>query len=224
LLENPVGRFGRGSSDASAKKLCHSLLVFRWGRLAAAYAFLGIASSVVALVWRAGSPLVHPSPLLALGARQSHTYSLCIGIAVGGLVVLSTRFMVSRFEWARRLHSELRPIASSMTPAGIVVLALLTAFGEELLFRGLLQPWIGLLPQALLFGFLHQIRGPSRWVWAGWATLVGLLLGAIFELSGSLVGPIAAHALINGLNLAFLKSHDPDPQRRSLGGLLGLRG
>jgi CAAX protease family protein len=198
--------------------------VFRWGRFAALYAFLGVASGAVALVWRSGSPLVHPSPLIALGSRQSHTYSLCIGIAVGALVVVSTRVMVARFEWARRLHRELRPFASSMSSTGIVVLALLSAFGEELLFRGLLQPWIGLLPQALLFGFLHQVRGPSRWVWAGWATVVGLVLGAIFQLSGSLVGPIAAHALINGLNLAFLKSHDPEPQRRSLGGLLGLRG
>ena len=139
-------------------------------------------------------------------------------------MVVSTRVMVQRFEWARRLHRELRPFARSMSLTGIVVLALLSAFGEELLFRGLLQPWLGLVPQALLFGFLHQVRGPSRWVWAAWATAVGLVLGAIFQLSGSLIGPIAAHALINGINLAFLKSHDPEPQRRSLGGLLGLRG
>ena len=29
------------------------------------------------------------------------------------------------------------------------------------------------------------------------------------ELTGSLLGPIAAHALVNGLNLQFLKSHEP---------------
>ena len=45
----------------------------------------------------------------------------------------------------------------------------------------------------------------------------------LFALTGSLIGPIAAHALINGLNLLYLKSHDPEPQRRSLGGLLGQR-
>ena len=125
--------------------------------------------------------------------------------------------------WARALHRQLRPIAASISLPGIAVLAVLSAVGEELFFRGLLQPWIGLVPQALLFGLAHQLPGVSRWVWVAWATLVGLALGAMFQLTGSLAGPLAAHALINGLNLAYLKRYDPEPQRRSLGGLLGLR-
>jgi membrane protease YdiL (CAAX protease family) len=116
---------------------------------------------------------------------------------------------VQRFEWARRLHLELRPFAQGLDLAGIVVLALLSAAGEELLFRGLLQPWMGLWPQALLFGLVHQMPGPSRWIWVSWALLVGLALGALFEVTGSLLGPIAAHALVNGLNLNYLKHHAP---------------
>jgi hypothetical protein len=61
-------------------------------------------------------------------------------------------------------------------------------------------------------------------VWVAWATVTGLLLGAVFHLSGSLVGPMVAHALINGLNLDFMRRHDPQSPRRSLGGLLGQRG
>jgi membrane protease YdiL (CAAX protease family) len=102
----------------------------------------------------------------------------------------------------------------------MIVMAALSAFGEEMLFRGLLGPAIGVVPQALVFGAAHQISGPSRWVWVAWATLVGLALGGMFQLTGSLIGPIAAHALVNALNLAYLKAHDPAP-RRSLGGLLG---
>jgi hypothetical protein len=34
---------------------------------------------------------------------------------------------------------------------------------------------------------------------------------------------VIAHAIINGLNLLFLKHHDPSPERRPLGGLLGQR-
>jgi membrane protease YdiL (CAAX protease family) len=56
---------------------------------------------------------------------------------------------------------------------------------------------------------LHQLPGPSRWIWVSWAFLVGLALGALFELTGSLLGPLAAHALVNGVNLSFLKNHDP---------------
>jgi hypothetical protein len=45
----------------------------------------------------------------------------------------------------------------------------------------------------------------------------------MFALTGSLLGPMLAHALINGLNLAYLKSHDTAPPRNSLGGLLSDR-
>lgn len=196
--------------------------MLRWGRFAVAYAVLGVVASVIALVWRNGTPLIHPEPWLQLGPRVSHTYSLLLGIAFGGLVVISTRPMVARFSWAKHLHQTLRPIARSISSTGIFVLAVLSAIGEELLFRGLLAPWIGLLPQALLFGVVHQVPGRSRWVWVTWASLIGLALGAMFELTGSLVGPLVAHALINGLNLLYLKRHDPEPQHR-LGGLLSQR-
>jgi membrane protease YdiL (CAAX protease family) len=64
------------------------------------------------------------------------------------------------------------------------------------------------------------MSGSSRWVWIGWAALVGLLFGAIFTLTGSLVGPLAAHALVNGYNLVFLRDHDPWPKPRRMSGLL----
>jgi uncharacterized protein len=198
--------------------------MIRWGRFAVAYAFLGVICCVVAVVWSHGSPLAHPQPWLALSDPAAHAYSLAVGLAFGGLVVMVTRLCVGRFTWARRLHAELRPFARGISVTGIAVLALLSAFGEELLFRGLLQPWVGLIGQALLFGIVHQMPGPSRWVWVTWAMLIGLALGALFALTGSLVGPIMAHALINGVNLLYLKTHDPEPQRRSLGGLLGQRG
>jgi membrane protease YdiL (CAAX protease family) len=83
---------------------------------------------------------------------------------------------------------------------------------------------VGLVPQALLFGVAHaQLSGPSRWVWVAWASVVGLALGAMFELTGSLLGPMLAHGLINGLNLVYLKTHDTSPPRNSLGGLLSDR-
>jgi membrane protease YdiL (CAAX protease family) len=110
-----------------------------------------------------------------------------------------------------------------MSTATVVYLAATSAFGEELLFRGLLEPWVGLLPQAIIFGVLHQVGGPSRWVWMGWATVMGIMLGAMFHCTGSLVGPVLAHALINAVNLSHLKSFDPHREPRRLGGLLSLR-
>jgi CAAX protease family protein len=190
--------------------------MLRWG--AAAYALLGVLALVITDLWRNGSAFVHPEPWLSLGAPASHVSSEILGIAFGALVVVGTRAAVARFRWAKGLHAALRPFARGMSPSTIVVVAGLSSFGEEMLFRGLLEPAIGVLPQALLFGAAHQITGASRWVWMAWATLVGLCLGAMFHLTGSLVGPLLAHALVNALNLAYLKSHDPAPQH-GLGGL-----
>jgi membrane protease YdiL (CAAX protease family) len=188
--------------------------MIRWGRIAAAYAVL--CSVALALTWPRGSPLryPYPHPELArglLGDSSAHLWSLGLGIVFGFALVVASRVTVQRYAWARRLHLELRPFASSLTPTGVIVLALLSSAGEELFFRGLLQPWMGLLPQAVLFGLVHQLPGPSRWVWVTWAFLVGLVLGAMFQLTGSLLGPLAAHALVNGVNLSFLKRHDPGP-------------
>jgi membrane protease YdiL (CAAX protease family) len=193
--------------------------MLRWGRVAGAYLLLTAVAFVAARLWHGSSPFVHPEPWLGMKPRASHTYSVLVGTAFGALVVMLTRLSVERFGWARSLHAALRPVARGMSTPLIAGIAVLSALGEELLFRGLLMPSIGLLPQAILFGVVHQVPGRSRWVWVGWATVVGLALGALFQLTGSLAGAIVAHALVNGMNLAFLRAHDPS-ERRTLGGLL----
>jgi membrane protease YdiL (CAAX protease family) len=196
--------------------------MLRWGRVAVAYLAASASAVAVALLWRGSSPFNYAGePWLTLPSVLSHVYSLVIGLALGGLVAFSTRIFVARYAWARNLHSELRPVARHLSAAGIVAVAAFSALGEELWFRGILEPWLGLWVQAAVFGIVHaQLRGPSRWAWISWATVMGLAFGATFQLTGSLAGPIAAHALINCLNLSYLKSHDPEPRRRSLGGLL----
>jgi hypothetical protein len=47
----------------------------------------------------------------------------------------------------------------------------------------------------------------------------------VFQLTGSLVGPIVAHVYVNATNLRFLRDTDLEPERpRVLGGLLGRGG
>jgi uncharacterized protein len=193
--------------------------MFPWG--VAAYAVVSVAVWLGSVLLLGRSPFVFPSPWLELGGGLSHGYSLLLGAAFGASLVVVSRLSVSRFEWARRMHEDFRPFARDLSGVAIVGLALFSASGEELLFRGLGQPYLGLVPQAVIFGALHQMPGPSRWVWASWALLVGLGLGAIFQLTGSLLGPLFAHAIVNGLNLTYLKYHEPLTRPAALGGLLG---
>jgi membrane protease YdiL (CAAX protease family) len=195
-----------------------------WGLVAIAYTLLGALAVWIAESLRGVSAVTHPHAWLRFSTPLGgHLFSACLGLASGGLAVFATRWLVKRTRFARLLHAELRPLALGLSPAMMMLLAASSAVGEELLFRGLLAPWIGLVPQAIIFGFLHQTGGRSRWVWMCWAFVMGLVLGGIFQLSGSLVGPVLSHALINAVNLAFLKSHDPKPERKPLGGLLGQR-
>ncbi len=198
--------------------------MFRWGRASVAYALIATGALAIGHGFERGSLLSYPGPWLPLEGFEAYAFSVVLGAAFAAAVVVGTRLLVENVGWAKNLHRDLRPMTLRLDGAGIVVIALLSAVAEELVFRGLLMPWMGLVPQALLFGVVHaQLSGPSRWVWVAWATVVGLALGAIFALSGSLFGAMLAHALINGLNLLYLKSHDTAPPRNSLGGLLSER-
>lgn len=179
------------------------------GRIAVGYALMASLATALALALREGVPWQWPTPWLQLSPTPAALSSAALGLALAALVVLGTRWSVARFGWARALHLDLRPIAQGLTWWQIALIAGCSSLGEELLFRGLLQPWIGLLPTAVVFGVVHQSPGPSRWVWVCWATFVGLGFGLIFAVTGSLLGALLAHALINAVNLAYLRDYDP---------------
>lgn len=178
-------------------------------KVAVGYALLATLATALALALRDGVPWVHPSPYLELRPLHGLAVSAVLGVAFASVTIGITRVAVARFRWARRLHRDLRPVARELTAGQILLLAGLSSLGEELLFRGLLTPTIGVVLSALVFGVAHQMKGPSRWVWAGWATIVGAGLGGIFALTGSLVGPLLAHAIVNAVNLGYLRDHEP---------------
>lgn len=180
------------------------------GRIAVGYALLASLATALAVALREGVPWEYSTPWVRFEPLTAVGISAALGLLLAGLVVLGTRFTVARYSWARQLHMELRPIAHGLKLPQIMLIAGFSSLGEELLFRGLLQPWIGWILASLVFGFAHQASGKSRWIWVGWATVVGFGFGAIFELTGSLVGPLVAHAVVNAVNLTFLRNHDPE--------------
>lgn len=182
-----------------------------------AYGVLSAVAVAIAMALREGPAWEHPSPWLALKKPAAIAASTALGLALSVIVIYATRVVVVRFDWGRRLHRDLRPMARDLSLRHILPLAGLSSLGEELLFRGLLTPAIGVVLSAALFGLAHQIAGPSRWVWVGWAMLIGVGLGAIFAATGSLVGPLLAHAIMNAVNLAYLRDHDPSGAEQAAG-------
>ncbi len=179
------------------------------GRVAVGYALLAVLATALALALRDGVPWVYARPWLNLGPALGAAASAGMGLAAALLIIVTTRLSATRFSWAQRLHLDLRPYAHGLALWQVVVIAGCSSLGEELLFRGLIQQWLGILPASVLFGALHQVPGPARFVWVTWAMVVGILFGAMFEATGSLLGPIVAHALVNAVNLVFLRDYDP---------------
>lgn len=151
-----------------------------------------------------------------------HVVSLAGGALLAVLTVRASRLFVKRWGWAKMLHAHLRPAVRGADNGTILVLGIASGVAEELFFRGLLVPALGLVVSSLAFGALHQLRGWVGWIWSGWAAVMGLLFGALFLATGSLFGPIVAHVTINVMNLRFLRDTDVAPKKsRDLGGLLG---
>jgi membrane protease YdiL (CAAX protease family) len=188
-----------------------------YAALAAYVAMATIASGIAVVLGR--SPLACDGWLGARG-EASWLLSLGAGVALGAITVAATRVLMRRAPWARALHVALRPAVHGASDGALAALALASALGEELLFRGLLVPLAGIVFSSVLFGLLHQVRGPARWAWMAWATVMGTAFATVFALTGSLAGPVVAHALINHANLRFLRDNDPAPRKRRLGGLL----
>ncbi|HKK51424.1 MAG TPA: CPBP family intramembrane glutamic endopeptidase, partial [Myxococcota bacterium] len=54
------------------------------------------------------------------------------------------------------------------------------------------------------FGACHFLPRRELFVWSLFAAAMGFLLGWLFEWTGQLAAPIAAHAVVNGINLPRL--------------------
>jgi hypothetical protein len=105
-------------------------------------------------------------------------------------------------------HSQIEFFAAigfRFTPLKIALLAVGAGVTEEFLFRGVFQAWAeGVMPLALAVILPNILFGALHWrttLYALIAGLVGVYLGVLFAMSGSLLAPIVAHALYDAAAL-----------------------
>jgi membrane protease YdiL (CAAX protease family) len=156
---------------------------------------------VVYLPMLACAAFLQPPSLL----RVSDAVLLAGGLAaaaLGGLgAVAGSRWVARRTGWGRRLHAEFHALLGGLDSPQILLLSLLSAGGEEVLFRGVLQPRLGLWVATLLFAGLHFPLRRTLVPWTGFAFALGLALGALTLWSASLWPAILLHFLVNYFNL-----------------------
>lgn len=157
----------------------------------------------VALAWArwAGIPLVSGTSV------QGAVSGVAAAMLLGAVNVTFLRWRASRWpgESLRRIcRVVVRPLFEHVRIWHIIVISVLAGLGEELLFRGVLQPLLGLVAASLIFGAVH-VGGRAFVGYGVWAACIGAFLGWLMSATGGLLAPVVAHALYDALALAYVR-------------------
>ena len=101
-------------------------------------------------------------------------------------------------------HEVLIPLFSRFGTWSILITGAVAGIGEEWLFRGVLQPLVGMVAASALFGVAH-VGNRAMLGFGVWAMGMGLLLGLMAHATGGLIAPIVAHGVYDMLALAFIR-------------------
>lgn len=168
--------------------------------------FYGVLLAVAA-AWSAwiGDALMYAhAPVEGVGTLGDLAADLGVGMGAGLGVIALSRAFTQRTRWGSALADALAAVIGRPSVRECVVLAAASGVAEEALFRGALQPQVGLYAASLIFGLAHFAPSRDLWPWSVFAAATGLLMGILFEWTGNLVAPVIAHVLINAVNLRLL--------------------
>lgn len=143
------------------------------------------------------------------GFRAVEPKWIAVGAALG-VVAFGLSFIVEgvyfHFITEPNTQADFQVAAAGGTLSLLVLLvagALMTPFGEEVVFRGVIATalnrhgaWAGVLGSAVIFAAAH---GPSVIFFD--ALMVGILIGVLYRKTGSLWPALAVHVVYNGLHL-----------------------
>jgi membrane protease YdiL (CAAX protease family) len=198
---------GREASEPGSAQpsFVRSALVF--------YGVMGCA----ALIWRMtvpGESILHPSAASAEDAWSAMS-ALGAGLFVGLAAVGVSELLTRATSLGEGLADLLGESLAGLRASDAVLLALASGLAEEMLFRGALQPSVGLVWASLIFGACHFLPRKELALWSLFAVVMGFAFGTLYEWTGHLLAPVAAHALVNGINLPRLARRYEEKQLAS---------
>jgi len=148
-------------------------------------------------------------PLIPL---KLNYYHVVIGFSLGLCISLLSLFFhrsVSLFRESADLN--MTQIVAPLKYQDLIWLGILPGLSEELLFRGILLPtiglnWLGITISSLIFGILH-LSQPRYYLYALWAILVGVVFALAILITHNLLTVVLAHITTNILSAWLWKSH-----------------
>lgn len=154
---------------------------------------------------------VQDSHLAAIFFRGSGVLlQIGIGLASGSLIGLAGVLMI-RFPSFKEILDEyaiIRQIKElSLSPVQIVYVSLIAGISEEILFRGAIQPLIGIWLTSLLFIGIHgyiRVQSATHVLYSLFTFALSMVLGILFIYFG-LISAIAAHFIYDVVVLYGIK-------------------
>jgi len=191
----PVGKPAGGASGSrhAPPRIVVSALVFYGLILAAALLWS----------WFSGDSLLYASAEAA-AVGVDWTRDIAAGAAAAAIAIVLSQQLTLRTDWGDRMARMMAVILGRLDWPRCLLLAVLSGIAEEALFRGALQPRIGLVGASLLFGLAHFAPRRELVPWTVLSLVAGFALGGLFAATGNLVAPVVAHAGINAVNLRFV--------------------
>lgn len=159
-------------------------------------AFVALAYTIVGTGFR--RTFAEATKRLGLARPSVRTVAIAVGFVLLALVVsamASGLTAIAQPQISDEIQRGLKDMTSDVqNPVGAVILGLSAGIGEELLFRGALQPRLGIVLTATFFALLHTQYGFS------FVTLgifgIGVLLGIERKRFGTMTS-ITTHAIFN---------------------------
>ena len=141
---------------------------------------------------------IGPAPLLV---------QLAVGVVMGLLAGFAARFIISR-DFMRSVRLKYARMFGNLdlSLSEVMFIAICAGFGEELLFRGVIQPLLGIVITSVLFVAIHGYLNPKDWR----VSVYGLFMSAVifgFGLATDFFGiwsAIIAHTLVDVILLLDL--------------------
>jgi uncharacterized protein len=131
--------------------------------------------------------------------------NLLLGVGMGTAITLASSLIYEFWaEYRKSADIYLEMVLKPLEIPDLLWLGLLPGISEELLFRGVALPGLGMnaiavAATSIVFGSLHMFN-LQQWRYAIWATAIGVCLGTMTLLTGSLFPAIVAHILTNSVS------------------------
>lgn len=183
------------------------------GEIWALQSFNFVLIGLIPLLWVLATRRVPVAGTLRYLGLTRWGHAAFVGVGLAGFMVAGVLLMTGALELLpesvqaaigeqAEADDSYFALYQSLTWPLIVFVALTAGIGEEILFRGILQRWVGLWGQAVLFVMAHMANAfPLQWAVA---FAVAVVFGYLRRAGWSLVTLIVAHAVYDLVLLAFV--------------------